>query len=37
MMTKLANISNNLPNMRCFAIESFVAFLESVANFFLPK
>ena len=35
-MTQLANTSENLPNVQCFAIESFV-FLESVANFSFAK
>ena len=26
-----------LPNVQCFAVETFVVFLESVANVFLPK
>ena len=30
-------MSKNLPDTQCFALESFVVFLESVANFFSPK
>ena len=45
MMTKLAKYpktcqmrcAKNLPNAQCFALESFVVFLESVANFFVAK
>ena len=36
-MTKVANIFKHLQNVQCLAIESFVVFLESVANFFLPN
>ena len=37
MMRKFPNISKNLPNVQCFALESFAIFWESVANVFLPK
>ena len=36
MMGNFSNISKNLPNVHCIALERFV-FLESVANIFLPK
>ena len=37
MMRKLPNTSKNLLNVQCFALESFVVFLESVANVFFAK
>ena len=38
MMAKLANISKNLPNVHCFAIESFVVFFgKKCCQFFLAE